>query len=299
MATNYQFPGARLAIPPAVSRGVRNFWFLAVAVLVFAGPGLLGLANQVWTTEQGSQGPIILATGLWLLVREIREVRARPERGNDVVAGATLFGAALAYVFGHVAGMLWLEWFASYVALVAIFYAYAGRRMTRLLWFPLLYLAMLTPLPYSVITPATRALKLWISAAAVDVLSVLGFQVANSGTTLYIDQYELLVAAACSGMNSIMSLLAIGLFYIFLRHRADWRYAIVLALLVLPVAILANLIRVVILLLITHYLGDAAAQGLLHEAAGMVMFFVALLTLIAIDGLLSPVRRQLARRRTA
>jgi exosortase len=277
---------------------IRDYGFLALAAVLFAVPGLLSLGRVVWSTEQGAQGPIILATGLWLLVREAIMVLRHhaPVAGRRGVVAGWLLVSIVAYLMASMIGIVWLQWAATYSALVAVGYAYVGAETLKRLWFPLFYLLFLIPPPYGIMLALTRALKLWISDAAVALMTLLGFQVASSGTTLYIDQYELLVAAACSGMNSIISLLAIGLFYIYLRHRSDWRYAALLAVLVIPIAIAANLIRVIMLLLITKYLGNEVAQGMLHEAAGLSMFMVALILLIAIDAGLEPLRNRLARR---
>lgn len=277
---------------------IRNYGFLALAAVVFALPGLIALGRTVWSTEQGAQGPIILATGIWLLVREASAVlAAHPvHAGRRGIVAAWLVVAIVAYLMAGMIGIVWLQWAATYSALVAVAYAYVGLPTLKRLWFPLFYLLFLIPPPYGIMLALTRALKLWISTAAVDILAALGFQVASSGTTLFIDQYELLVAAACSGMNSIVSLLAIGLFYIYLRHQSDWRYAGILAIMVIPIAIAANLIRVIMLLLITKYLGNEVAQGMLHEAAGLSMFMVALVLLIAIDAVLEPLRDRLSRR---
>jgi exosortase len=278
--------------PPSWMGVLRDWWFLAIAVIVFALPGLIQLGQTVWSTEQGAHGPIILSTGLWLLLRESAGIECRSGSILVIVAMVTIGMAG--FLFGSVAGMLWLQWGSTYLVLLGVLHAFIGGAGMRRLWFPLFYLAFLIPLPFTVLNTITGELRLLISARAVDILSLFGFQVASSGVSLYVDQYELLVAAACSGMNSIVSLLAIGLFYIYLRHRAHWHYAVLLGLLVIPIAILANLVRVMILMLITHYGGLDAAEGMLHEAAGMVMFFVALFTLIAADALLDPVRRFLS-----
>ena len=269
-------------------------WFVILAAIMLAAPVLRSLASIVWTTEQGAQGPLVLATGLWLLAYEARRIGVTT-RGAGGAIGRALVGVAaggVVYVVAAIMGMLWLQCVGLFLALLACFYAYVGGDAIRRLWFPLAYLLFVIPPPYAVIAPATRALKLMISSASVNILSTLGYEVASSGTTLFIDQYEVLVAAACSGMNSIMSLLAVGLFYIYLRHRADWRYAAILAVLVLPIAIATNMIRVLLLLLLTHYAGEAVAQGMLHEAAGMMMFFVALFVLFAVDMAVMPLYRR-------
>lgn len=269
-------------------------WVIVGAAVFFAVPPLIRLMRDEWSLEQGAAGPMILASGLWLLVREAHGVKAG--RGRAGAALGLMIPALLAYVFARIVGMLWLEWLATYAALVVLLYAYIGRHALARLWFPLIYMLFLVPPPYALIAPITHSRKLWLSVTSVDLLSALGFEAAYNGTTLYIDQYELLIANACAGMNSLISLLAIGLFYVYVLHRADWRYATVLAVLTLPIAMIANLARILLLMLATHYLGTARTDGVLHETAGLFMFVVALGCLIGLDGALSPLRRWLTRR---
>ncbi|HEX8485486.1 archaeosortase/exosortase family protein [Sphingomonas sp.] len=271
-------------------------WFILSAAVLFAVPPFLRLARDEWTGEQGAVGPVILASGLWLMLREARGLVAEP--GRTAVA---LWCAALllpVFVFARVVGMLWLEWLSTYLVLVTLLYAFIGGRALARLWFPVVYLLFLVPPPYFLIAPITHSRKLWLSVTSVDLLSAIGFEAAYNGTTLYIDQYELLIADACAGMNSLISLLAIGLFYVYVLHRADWRYAAILALLTVPIAMVANLARILLLMLGTHYGGAAtvAAGSILHESAGLVMFLVALGCLIGLDLMLAPLRGWLARR---
>jgi exosortase len=128
-------------------------------------------------------------------------------------------------------------------------------------------------------------------------LYIFGYPIAGSGVTINIGQYQLLIAAACAGLNSLISLSAIGLFYIYIRHNANWRYAVLLMFAIVPVAIMANFIRVLALILITYYLGDAAAQGFLHNFSGITMFLFSLLGIFGVDALASPLRTRLARGR--
>ncbi|RYF21697.1 MAG: exosortase/archaeosortase family protein [Oxalobacteraceae bacterium] len=286
--SRYVRTGLTIAWPDAV----RDHWFVLGAVALFALPSLIWLMAGEWSLEQGAAGPIILASGGWLLVREARTICTMP--GHITWAMAGMLPAALGYVFAYVVGMLWLSWLSTYIALIIVLYSYIGGRALMRLWFPLTYLLFLVPPPYMLIAPITQSRKLWLSVTSVDLLSALGFEAAYNGTTLYIDQYELLIADACAGMNSLISLLAIGLFYVYVLYRADWRYAILLAMLTLPVAMIANLARILLLLLATHYLGITRVEGVLHETAGLFMFLVALGCLIGLDTALGPLRRRLA-----
>jgi exosortase len=101
-----------------------------------------------------------------------------------------------------------------------------------------------------------------------------------------IGQYQLLVADACSGMNSMFSLSALGLLYLYLLRHRNWAHTALMLLAILPIAFAANVIRVCALVLITYYFGDEAGQGFAHGATGMVLFIAALSLLFGLDRVL-------------
>ncbi|MBY0391723.1 MAG: archaeosortase/exosortase family protein, partial [Novosphingobium sp.] len=138
--------------------------------------------------------------------------------------------------------------------------------------------------------------KIEISENAVAVLHQLGYPVAGSGVTLQIGQYQMLVAAACSGLNSLLSLTALGLFYSYVRHSSNFAFMTFLIMFIVPIAIFANFIRVLLLLLITYHFGEAAGQGFFHQMAGLSMFATALLCIFAVDWMGASFRRRLAAR---
>lgn len=272
---------------------VARHWLTVAAALALAVPTLASVARVSWSTEQGAHGPIVLATGIWLLLQERRAAVPLVRPGSLRFTLLMLVPLLALYVVARITDTLELEGFVMYGALVAALYAFIGGRAIRLLWFPLVYLLFVFPPPDSLVSTLTQPLKIAISRIAIDLLDGLGYPVARTGVIIQIAQYDVLVAAACAGLNSIISLSAIGLFYVYVRHNANWRYALVLMLAILPMAILANFIRVLVLILITYYLGDAAAQGFLHGFAGITMFVVALLGIFSIDMLAGPLRRRL------
>ncbi|HEU0284884.1 MAG TPA: exosortase V [Sphingomicrobium sp.] len=258
---------------------------LIIGVAAILLPTMIEVGQFNWTTEQGGHGPIVLATGLWLLWREVKSSSAPRKRGNLVVGVLSLAVLLLVYLVARITGTLELEALAMYGALIMGAYLLFGGALLRSIWFPLLYLALTLPPPDSVVAAVTQPIKIAISEWAVDLLYALGYPIASSGVTIQIAQYELLVAAACAGLNSIISLGAICLFYGYLRHRTNVAAFAVIALSVIPIAVFSNFVRVIILILITYYLGEAAAQGFLHDFAGLTMFAVALLTVFVIDSI--------------
>lgn len=277
----------------AVRRLTKADLLLILGVLALAVPTMFAIARFSWSTEQGGHGPIVLATGLWLLAGRWPAVKALAAPGSPVVTAVLLAGCLLAYLFARITGVIEIEGFALYGALLTTAYAIWGWRVLKGLWFPLIYLAFVFPPPESLVAAFTQPIKIAISETAVNLLYALGYPIASSGVTIQIAQYELLVAAACAGMNSIISLTAIGLFYVYIRHNANYRYAALMLLVIIPAAIFANFARVVMLILITYHFGDAAAQGFLHNFAGISMFVLALLFIFAVDSLAAPLRRRL------
>lgn len=256
---------------------------LAAGAALMVLPPMIEVAKNNWSTEQGGHGPIVLATGLWLLVREYREAQGLERPGKRWLGFLALAVLLPAFVLLGITGILELQVGIMYAALIAGAYLLVGGKMLRAIWFPIFYLAFALPPPDTVVATLTNPVKIAISQGAVSLLYFFGYPVGSSGVVIQIAQYELLVAAACSGLNSLITLSAIGLFYVYLRHRSDPRALILMSLAVVPVAILANFIRVIILILLTYYVSEAAAQGFLHDFAGIVTFAAALATMMALE----------------
>jgi exosortase B len=270
-------------------------WPIIVGLLVLIIPTLVSLGQQVWSTEAGVHGPIVLATGLWLVARRKDELMTIRQRGNAAIVALLIVPSLLLYTFGRAFDFISLEVVALGGVLIGTFYSYFGGEALRRMWFPILYLGFVVPLPGWLVDQITAPLKSYISWSATELLQYLGYPIVREGVTLYIAQYQLLVEDACAGLNSIISLTAISLFYIYILHNASWRYSLFLILWIIPVAMLANLVRVLALVLITYYLGNEAAQGYLHSTAGLVMFATALLGIFAVDKAMTPVRNWLMR----
>jgi len=273
-------PGARLVSLPNI--------LLAIGLAVMVLPTMIEVAKVSWSTEQGGHGPIVLATGIWLLWRELKAGKPEMRPGNFLTGLLMLVPLIAIFIVARITGVLEIEGFAMYGALIVGAYLLFGGAVLRTIWFPLVYLAFTLPPPDTVVAAVTQPIKIRISEWAVSLLHALGYPVASSGVTIQIGQYQLLVAAACAGLNSIVTLGALCLFYVYLRHRSNFTAFIVVALAAIPVAMFSNFIRVIVLVLVTYYLGEAAAQGFVHDFAGLLMFAVALLTIFAIDQIATP-----------
>ncbi|MEL6875331.1 MAG: exosortase V [Pseudomonadota bacterium] len=274
---------------PALSLATILFVIGIIAVIV---PTMMFVGRESWSQETGAHGPIVLFTGLWLLRR--RWLVARPEMQPAPTLPVILLTAFVLplYLFSRVTQIVEIEGYLMYALVLISLYSVVGFKAMKLMWFPLFYMLFVFPPPDTLIALITQPLKIFISQAAIGFLHFLGYPIGGAGVMIQIGQYQLLVAAACSGLNSLVSLSAISLFYIYVRHQANWRYALLLGFMIIPVAVIANFIRVLILILLTYHLGEAAAQSFLHDFAGITMFLAAVLTIFAIDSILEPIWRR-------
>jgi exosortase len=264
----------------------RVSWWLVGGFAILAVPTLVSLAHQTWSREFGAYGPIIIAAGAWLLWRQIPEMRRLAERGPLWLTWGLMAASATLYIFGRAYDFLTLETAGVYGVGLAILNDKVGPRAMLVTWFPLLYLAFAVPPPNSILADITAPLKQFVSHVATGTLAEFGVPVTREGVTIYVAQYQLLVEDACSGMNSIVGLIAVSLLYIYLMRGSSLLYSLVLTCFVVPIAILANIVRIMILILLTYGFGNEVAQGILHFTAGMILFATALLLVFGVDKLL-------------
>ncbi|MDB5482036.1 MAG: transrane protein EpsH [Caulobacteraceae bacterium] len=269
--------------------------FLAIGFAALTVPTLISLAQQSWSHEFGAYGPIVLVTGVWLLWRQAPEIRRAGEPGNPWLTAPILILALLSYAFGRAFDFLTLEAAGVYGAGIAILQSRLGGKILLKHWFPLVYLAFAIPLPGSLLADLTAPLKQLVSLAATDWLHVFGVPVARQGVTIFVAQYQLLVEDACSGMNSLVGLIAVSLLYIYLIRGSNLVYSLMLTAFVIPIAIAANIFRIMVLILLTYFFGNEVAQGILHFTAGMLLFATALVCVFGVDRLIAYVLPRLGR----
>jgi exosortase len=259
---------------------------LLIGLAILAIPTIISLGQQVWTSEAGAHGPIVAAVGVWLLARQVGAARPLIVRGSMALTSLGLACSLAIYVFGRAYDFISLEVAGLYGAAVSILYSRIGLRALAHIWFPVIYLAFLVPPPGWLMDQLTAPLKQFVSWASMTTLSAVGIPVSREGVTIYVAAYRLLVEDACSGMNSIVGLIAVSLLYIYLLRGSNLRYAILLVIATLPIAVLGNILRIMTLILLTYFAGDAVAQGFLHQAAGLFLFSVDLLLVFGLDQLL-------------
>lgn len=261
---------------------------LLIGIALIAVPTLISLARYHWTSESGAHGPIIFLTGMWLLWNEREQLHLRGDAAHPALY-LLLAPLLFLYVYARSVSMLGTETAALYLILIALGFIHWGAQVMRHLWFVILYASFLIAPPYSLIAELTQPLKIAISQLAVELLHALGMPIAASGVLIQVAQYELFVKQACAGLGSLVTLMALGLFYVNLARPSRKAHVMLLLLSIIPIALLANLLRVIALILVTYFFGDAVAQSFLHDAGGLATFALSMLGLVGLDNVLQRV----------
>ena len=268
-------------LPPGADKFVLGLLAL-VLVLVYL-PSYIEMAKVVWSTDEQGHGPIIFVVALWLFYRRRHAVAQLVDQCRPGWGWPILMVSLVAYALGYSQSFLGLAVISQVGVLVAIILLFWGPKTLRLVWFPVFFLVFMTPFPDALVAAVTGPLKSAVSVVAADVLYQVGYPVSRMGVILNVGQYQLLVADACAGLNSLFTLESLGLLYMNLMQYKSVTRNVVLTALVIPIAFGANVVRVMILVLVTYYWGDAAGQGFVHGFAGMVLFLVGLALVLSAD----------------
>lgn len=266
---------------------------LIVGLIALYVPTLVDLFLGIWSSDEQKHGPIVLAIACWLAYRKWPAMWAASEGKPASGWGWPIFVLGLLlYAVGRSQDILLFEVSSVIWLLAAILLLTRGPAALKAQWFALFFMLFMIPLPGALVDAVTLPMKMAVSYVAENVLFWVGYPIARSGVILQIGQYKLLVADACAGLHTLFTLEALGLLYLnIVRHDSLFRN-VALAICIVPISFTANVIRVMVLTLVTYHFGDAAGQGFLHGFAGMVLFLTALLLIIGVDSLLQFVDRR-------
>lgn len=294
-----------VALDSVTSKPDKSVLFaMGACICVLYLPTLWSLFNGIWRSDDQAHGPMILAIASWLIYRswpeiieassEFRASRTRISLTQALFGWLFLIGGLLLYVVGRSQAIEFMELGSLIWVLTGMVLLLLGSATLKIVWFPLFFMIFMVPLPGLLVAAVTMPMKIAVSYCAEAVMHVFDYPIARTGVILQIGQYQLLVADACAGLHTLFTLEALGLLYLnLMRHESVLRN-VTLAILIIPISFSANVIRVIVLSLITFYFGDEAGQGFLHGFAGMVLFLTALLLITFVDSGIRVVARRYA-----
>ena len=265
---------------------LKEWWPVLIGLIALIVPTITELINGIWLTEDQAHGPLILLIVLYLLWEKHEVIIKSQSPASSIEGWVIMIFGLLIYAIGRSQDIYFFEVGSFVPILMGTLLITRGTKALRQLWFPLFFIIFMIPLPDFFIDVVTGPLKEIVSQVAESVLYNFGYPIARNGVVISIGAYQLLVADACSGLHSIFSLSALGFLYLyFSKNKSQFRIGIIIAS-IFPIAIFANIVRVIILILVTYHFGDEAGQGFIHSASGILLFVISLTMLIGLNSFL-------------
>src|SRR6202790_3920737 len=257
---------------------------LSALVVILYASVLSSLARQWWTDPNYGHGFFVLVFAGYVLWSEGDRWRAAPFRPSNFGLAIMVFAIGL-----RVLGMLGAELFTARLSLLilvsGIIIFLAGSQALRSIAFPIGYLAFMIPLPAIVYYQLTLPLQLWASRLGASGLVALGIHTVREGNLLFLPNCTLNVVEACSGIRSLLSLLAAVVAYSYFAEPSIWKRS-VLAVASIPIAIAANGLRLVATGVLSYFFGPSVDSGVIHMVLGLGFFALAFLSILLIHKIL-------------
>lgn len=251
---------------------------LTIAVYV---PTFIGLAGKFLAADSYySHGFLVPLVSAYLIWRKRKHLQALLPAAQSSRAGLILLVTGLLLHF--ISTALKIN-FGSYLSLPIVLAGSAlylfGKKIARELFFPLAFLIFMLPLPNVAIIAISFKMKMLAAQLSSWTVNMMGIPITRDGSTIYLPQGFLVVGDPCSGLRSLISLLALGaVFTQFIRGSVFRKSAFFLS--AVPVALISNVLRIILLLLVTHVYGEKIALGFFHDLTGMLVFVFAFIGLI-------------------
>lgn len=246
------------------------------------------MVQQWYDDENYSHGflvPIIAGWFLWQRRESLKHIVVAPANSGLLVIFYGLLQLLIAW--------LGTEYFTMrsslIIVLIGVILFWFGKATLKTLALPLGYLIFMIPIPYIVYDSVAFPLKLFVTKVSVFFLELIGVVVVREGNIIMFPTTTLEVADACSGIRSLMSLLALSVAYAFFSQESRLKRLIII-LSAVPIAICTNSIRVIVTGILAQWWGARAAEGFFHEFAGMVVFALAMGLLVLVGALLRRVK---------
>jgi len=233
--------------------------------------------------------PFISAFLVWRNRKEILQIRPAPYGPGFLLV---LFGFSI-YLLGTAGNELFTTRVSFIFVLLGILLTMWGKRGTEKIVFPILYLLLMIPLPYILYYAIASPMKLFATKWAVYIVDLLQVTVHHEGNIIYLPNTTLEVANACSGLRSLTSLLTFGIVFAYLVQQRFFSRSILFAA-IFPIAMISNILRLVVTVLLAVYRGPEAAHGFLHETSGIVVYTTATILIFGVNEILRRLHRKTA-----
>ena len=270
--------------PAGAARTAVGIALLAALVATVYGRALATLWLTWMTNPNYSHGYLIPPVAAFLIWRERR--RFAESVGRGTVWGLLLVGLALlAHLMSIRAGVFMTQGYSLVLLVFGVVLYLFGGRATRTVWFGIAYLVFMLPMPPFLMNVVSFQLKVFAARVGSGIAAKMGIPLVRSGMTIHMPAGSLRIADPCSGLRSLIALVALGALFAYLTKGPLWK-RIVLFASALPLAVIANVIRIGVLCAVANVWGVDAALGFFHDFSGVLLFLIAFAGLAVVRKLL-------------
>jgi len=266
---------------------LRNYYqpLILVAVsFVFYWPVFRGLVADWYYDQNFSHGFLIAPISIYLFYTASKKFKENvPARGYGLLI---IVMAIILLILGTAGSEYFTTRFSFVIYLLGIAVFALGVNNAKIAWFPFFFLLFMIPIPNIIYTSMTMPLQLFASKATVFFLNIISIPSDLAGNIIYLPGYSLEVAEACSGLRSLFSLFALSFLVGYLFLRGFWQI-LILALAAVPIAIAANVLRVLLIAILAYLYSPAVAEGFLHQFSGLFVFVIAMAMVLTAKGLVA------------
>lgn len=241
---------------------------------------------SAWSSsEEYSHGFLIIPICLCILWRKRDEIRGIPARPSSWGFGLVLLGQAI-YIVAHLAKIVTVASVSMLLVLIGVVIYLYGYSVLKAVLFPLFLLLLMIPVPSQIYSSLTIPLQLFVSKTSVWLVSCFGIPVYREGNVIFIPEHTMQVVQACSGLRSMISLLTLSAILGYFSLRSDFLRSM-LFIAAVPVSILVNIMRIMLLVLSLYWLDLDMTRGWVHTVVGILVFTSALILLGIATGVFS------------
>jgi exosortase len=253
----------------------------------------LNLYSIRWDTVDYTHAYFILPISLWIIwrkrekLKKLHQVSLHNYKNN--ISFIVFFLGLMVFIFGWRQDYIFIQTLSLIPVLFGLTGYLYGSHILKTLSFPFLYLLLLVPPPFGILDSITLPMRHGISVLTEKILFLLNYPISRKGLLLTIGYNDIFMGQPCSGFRSLITMFSLVLVYVYIS-KGNLQKKLILTSFIIPMTLIGNLVRVIILCLITFYFGEEVGQGFFHNFSGIVIFIITLLGLVGVESILDKIQ---------
>ncbi|MFH2034760.1 MAG: exosortase/archaeosortase family protein [Candidatus Zixiibacteriota bacterium] len=263
----------------------KYFIILGIVLLLAYFPTLIDLVSDWYNDANYSHSFLIPLISGYLIWQKRKSLEQIELSSNGFGLFLIILGLGF-FIIGNGASEYFTVRFSLVVTITGIILYHFGSRFFKNIWFALFFLLFMIPIPYVIYFSATFPMQIFASKVTVHLLDIIGMAAVRQGNIIHLSNQSLEVAEACSGMRSLVSLLALGALFAYF-HQKRFSAQLILFLSTIPIAVVANVFRVFVTSVIVYTSPDLrVTDEPLHSIMGASVFVIAFILLLIFGAIL-------------